>query len=85
MLIVLGVRFPPLKAEMLRMISDTTRARGGTSRETLGWVFFGGVPKRAAENRVKTHVNQINDMLVETDYRVVNRNGLYMVIETERG
>ena len=66
---------------MLDMIRDVTRGRGGIARETLAWVFFSGVRKRDAENRVKSHVWQINELLEETEYKIINRNGTYRLIK----
>ena len=76
-----GVHLSPLKARMLDMIRDTTRGRGGITREALAWVFFGGVPKRDAENRVKSHVWQLNELLEETEYKIINRDGTYRLVK----
>ncbi len=78
MLMRFGIKFQPKKADILDAISDVTRAnRGGISCETLGWMFYPGESKRVATQRIKAHVCQINDMLVSTDCRIVNRDGLY--------
>ena len=79
-----GVRLSPLKARMLDMIRDVTRGRGGIARETPAWVFFGDAPKRDAENRVKSHVWQINELLEETEYKVINRDGTYRLVKRGR-
>src|SRR5512139_707187 len=67
-----GVKFQPLKASMLDMIEDVTKGRGGIEGDALAWVFFPGVPKLKAKQRVRVHINQINDMLASTTWRVVN-------------
>ena len=72
MLMKFGVRFQPKSASMLNRIEDATKGRGGIECETLAYVFFPGVPKKVAQQRVRTHVWQINEMLVSTNWRVVN-------------
>lgn len=67
-----GVRFPPQSAAILNMIEDVTKGRGGIEGETLAFVFFPGVPKKVAAQRVRSHVWQINEMLISTDWRIVN-------------
>src|SRR5512139_361914 len=74
MLVKFGIRFQPKKAAMLDMIEQVTKGRGGIDGEALAWVFFPGVPKLQALQRVKSHICQINDMLVSTDWRVINAN-----------
>src|SRR5512139_3913572 len=67
-----GVRFAPQSARILNMIEDVTKGRGGIERESLAPVFFPGVPKKVAMRRVKSHVCQINSMLLSTNWRIVN-------------
>jgi len=76
-----GVRLPPKKAEFLDMIEKVTTGRGGIELESLASVFYPGVSKTVAKQRAKVHVNQINDLLVSTDWRIVNRDGLYRLVE----
>lgn len=76
-----GVKLPPKKAEFLDMIERVTRGRGGIELESLASVFYPGIQKRIAHQRVKVHVNQINDLLLSTDYRIVNQGGLYRLVE----
>src|SRR5262245_44844413 len=71
-----GVRLQPKKAELLDMIEQTS-GRGGVELETLAWVFYPGVPTKTAKDRIKVHINQLNDQLCGTDWRVVNDYGLY--------
>ena len=73
----LGVKFrangrPTIKPDILAMIEDATKGRGGIDSEALGCVFFPGVSKRLQAARIRVHVCQINDMLASTDYRIVN-------------
>lgn len=72
MLTKFGVRFQPQSAAILNMIEDVTKARGGIEGDALAWVFFPGVPKLVAKARVRVHVNQINEMLLSTNWRIVN-------------
>lgn len=86
MLVRFGVRFPPAKARMLDMIMDVSKGRGEISQESLSWVFYPGVAKKTAMHRVAVHVNQINDLLAETDVRIVktsHREGSYKIVEQE--
>ena len=79
-LIRFGIKFQPKKADILDMINNLTQGRGGIDAETLGWVFYPGESKIKAKQRIKAHICQINDMLVSTDYRIENGNGLYKVV-----
>ena len=72
MLMKFGIRFTRTQAAILDMIESQSKARGGIDGAALGWVFFPGIAKRIQSQRVKVHVCQINDMLVSTDYRIVN-------------
>ena len=81
MLVRFGVRLPPKKAEFLDMIANVTKGRGGIDTESLASVFYPGVSRTVAKQRVKVHVNQINDLLVSTDWHIVNRDGLYVLTQ----
>ena len=59
------------------MIEEVSKGRGGIEISTLAWVFYPGVPRKAAHARVKNYICQINDLLASTDYRVVTQGGLY--------
>ena len=90
MLILFGVRFQPKKAEILSMISDVTKGRGGISMESLIGVFYPGISKRKAEGAVRVQINQINDLLIQTDYRIDNcylrdkhKTQLYRLVSVE--
>src|SRR5690349_23314750 len=76
-----GVKLPPKKAEFLDMIEQVTKGRGGIELESLASVFYPGVSKTVAKQRAKVHICQINDLLLSTDYRIVNRDGLYRLVE----
>jgi hypothetical protein len=76
-LVRFGVRLPPKKASILDMIQNITKGRGGIEAESLGWIFYPGEPKRVATQRIKAHVCQINDLLVETEWKIENSDGLY--------
>ena len=75
-----GVTLQPKKAELFDMIEQTSR-RGGVELETLAWVFYPGVPTKTAKDRIKVHINQLNDQLCETDWCVVNDYGLYRLVK----
>lgn len=64
----------PRKAEIV----DSLHAAGdvGLSSHEL-WVMHYGHMTKTKKSVVKSHMNQINDLLVETDYKIVceGRNG----------
>ena len=64
-----GVYFPRKKADLLDFLEPLQE---GATTETLCWVFYPDKPKRAAARTVAVHINQINDMLLSTDYKIVN-------------
>lgn len=82
MLVKFGVRLPPFKARILEMVENVTKGRGGIEIEQLAWVFYPGVPKKKAHDCIKNHVHQINDLLLSTDYRIVSRDGRYVLTES---
>jgi hypothetical protein len=67
--IVCGVRLPRLKAAILRAIKAAGDIGIG-SVELLDAVY----PERGKPRRetIKVHVGQINELLVETDFRIVS-------------
>lgn len=42
--------------------------------------FYPGDDKEAAAFRIRTHVHQINEMMVETDWRIRNVDGFYKAV-----
>lgn len=65
----LGIRLPPLKARIV----DAIKAAGDsgiTSRE-LVYEVYRDYPKSRSHLGIKAHIFQINEMLVETDWRIV--------------
>jgi len=66
---------PELKARLFDMIK-----RGGSAgvdgEDIFHAIFFGRKCKRSI---VKVHVCQINDLLIETDYRIVASRGKYPI------
>jgi hypothetical protein len=84
-----GVRFTRTQAAILDRIEKATEGRGGIDGATLGWVLFPGLAVETQKNRIRVHVCQINDMLVSTDWHIVNtlhnRNGsFYKLVEIEK-
>jgi hypothetical protein len=62
----LGVRLSPLKA---RIIDAIARAGDdGIDADVLFWLIFS--ERRVKRLTLKSHVNQINDLLAATDYRI---------------
>ena len=79
----LGICLPQRKAELFDSIKVTGDA-GITSHEL--WVMHYVNEKRDAEmNVIKSHINQINDLLVETDFKIVadgrGKNARWMLVE----
>ena len=70
-----GVKLPPKQAAILDLIDK--KGRGGIALETLAWVFYPDVNTSRARQRIKVHVNQINDRLASTERRIVRRDGRY--------
>jgi hypothetical protein len=62
-----GVRLSPLKARIVDTISRC--GPDGIDADTLFWLIF---YERKVTSRLtlKSHVNQINDLLAHTDYRI---------------
>ncbi len=61
-----GVYMPRLKAELLASIKAAGEI--GISTAELLTMHYGG--KKVQPSVIKSHVNQINDILIETDYAV---------------
>ncbi len=68
----MGVRLSPLKARIFDLILRS--ADNGITREDIHAIAFDGCDRDA--NNISVHVAQINDRLVETEYRIVGR-GFY--------
>jgi hypothetical protein len=81
MLVRFGIQFPTKKAEILDLIASSTEGRGGVDLDALAWVFHPNVFRKVAKQRIKVHVNQINDLLASTDWQIVKRDGLYRLVE----
>ncbi len=77
-----GIRLQRKKAELLDLIERHT-AHGGIALNRLAWLTYPDDPRLIArQRRVRVHINQLNDLLQATDYRVVNRDGRYRVSGT---
>ena len=83
-----GERFPPKQAQILDLIADVTKGRGGIEMESLIAVFYPGESKRVASQRVRSNIVKINDLLCATDYRIVGpgsgKTGTYRLVEVEQ-
>jgi hypothetical protein len=84
MLMSFGVKLSLKKAEILDMSEQMMRGRGGIDIEALSWIFYPGVSKMTARDRIKSHVCQINDMLVSTDWHIVNESGISASVRCSR-
>ena len=42
--------------------------------------MYPGISDIIAYNRLRVHICKINDMLVETDVRIVGKNGFYKLV-----
>jgi hypothetical protein len=74
----LGVRLTPLQARIFDLIQ-----RAGDQGITRSDVYLIAFDGRDTEiNAVSVHINQINEMLVETDYRIVG-GGFYRLKAVE--
>jgi hypothetical protein len=80
-----GVEFSPKLADIFDAIKRAD-ARGGIGTDTLAWMFYGSANPRDGKNAVRVSVNHINDLLVETDFRIAmpgGRGGQYRVVQRE--
>lgn len=81
MRMLFGERFTPKQAAILDMIATVTKGRGGICMESMIWVFYPGEPKKAAGQRIRTHIDAINNILCATDYRIIGpgmgKQGMY--------
>ena len=68
-----GVR---LRRVPLALFDAIERRPAGVTTEELARRLYPDVPTPEAVHRVRSHVNQINDRLAETDWRIVNRYDL---------
>lgn len=80
MLVRYGVLLTPKKADIFDMIRNLTRAGRRLEVETASWVFYSGVPRRDAANRVRTAVCQINDLFAATDIRIDGGKSGYRLV-----
>ena len=80
-----GVRLTRQQATILNKIEE----RGVIDIETLGWILYPGVAESKQKNRISVLVCQINDLLVSTDWHIVNvrpyscHGALYQLAETK--
>ena len=63
----------PLRRTPLAIFDAIERRPAGVSAEELARRLYPDVPTPEAIHRVRTQINQINDRLVSTDWRIVNR------------
>jgi len=80
-----GVRLRRTEIEIFDVIA---RHPGGVDMETLIAAVYPGKPRQKACNVVHTHICNINDRLVETDYRIRRKPRItgrfYLVTELTR-
>jgi hypothetical protein len=76
-----GIRLQRKKADLLDLIEKHT-TRGGIDLDRLAWLTYPDDPRSIACQRIRVHINQLNDLLEATDCRVVNRDGRYRVSGT---
>jgi hypothetical protein len=77
-----GVMLQRKKADILDAIEKYTK-HDGITIERLAWLIYPGTPRPTAIQRLTVHIGQINDLLAATDWRVVNRDGLYRCAKGE--
>ena len=65
-----GVR---LRRTPLALFDMIERRPAGIDAEELARMLYPDVPTPTAVHRVRSQINQINDRLVSTDWRIVNR------------
>jgi len=65
-----GVRLTPLKARIFDLVARA--GARGIDADEINRIAFDGHSNR---DNIKTHVAQINDLLVETDYRIEGTRG----------
>jgi hypothetical protein len=66
---VVGIRLPRLKADILRTIRSAGDV-GVDNAELLNAAYSGRT--RPQPTAIKSHVNQLNDLLAETDFRIIS-------------
>jgi len=71
-----GIKLQRKKADILDAIEKHT-THGGIALDRLAWLFYPDDPRPIACQRLRVHINQINDLLAATEWRVVNRDGRY--------
>ena len=74
-----GIRLQRKKADLLDVIEKYTKQGYGIELDRLAWLTYPDDPRSIACQRVRVHINQLNDLLEATDCRVVNRDGFYRV------
>lgn len=78
-----GVKLQRKKVELLDLIDHQTRYGDGIAIDRLAWHFYPDDPKPTACQRIRVHINQLNDLLESTDWSVVNRDGRYRLVRAE--
>ena len=73
-----GIKLQRKKADLFDLIEKHT-TRGGIDLDRLAWLTYPDDPRSIACQRIRVHINQLNDLLEATDCRVVNRDGRYRV------
>ena len=68
-----GVRLGRVPLALFDMIE---RRPDGVAAEELARLLYPGAATPIAVRVVRSHINQINDRLAETDWRIVNRHDL---------
>lgn len=73
-----GPRLPPLKQRMFNTIRNTGD-HGITSRDLLSLIYENRrKPKHLAN--IRCHISQINDLLAETDWRIVTHDRRHWIL-----
>jgi hypothetical protein len=70
MLIRHGVKLSPKKADMFDVIARVTEADSRITVETLAGIFYPGIAAGDAKAAVRVTINQINDLLEETEITI---------------
>jgi sugar phosphate isomerase/epimerase len=75
----LGVRFPNgVKSEIFDLVQRS--GIDGIACDTVHAIVFGSREHQPATKTLKAHVNQINELIEDTGYRIHGRGGNYRLI-----
>ncbi len=72
--VMFGEKFELKKWLILSAIKDATEGRGGIEGKALESAFYGYMPHEKAIRNIRVQINQINDELASTDWRIINTN-----------